>query len=187
MTLSFSQKFPSGDKTLFTNKIVKGLWSSNSDEMNYFALNSPEPPKDCFNGLSVYESEQIFPKIHTIRRDKKNRWKVGNKIHFVINNRTQKRFQFAPILNVTKIEKFEIIQGKGGALTDIFINDSLFWAIDKRFVVHSFTDYKIEDFVKNDGFESVEKFLDWFSEDFRGKIIHWTGFSYSAVSAVSDA
>ena len=51
----------------------------------------------------------VKPKKHTIRKDEKDRWKVGNDIHFVINNRTKNRFQFAPI---TKVKSIQIIKIK---------------------------------------------------------------------------
>lgn len=37
---------------------------------------------------------------------------------------------------------------------------------------------KIEKLVRNDGFDSVEDFFDWFNKDFEGKIIHWTYLRY---------
>jgi hypothetical protein len=31
---------------------------------------------------------------------------------------------------------------------------------------------------RKDGFDTLEDFLDWFSEDFTGKLIHWTDLKY---------
>lgn len=31
---------------------------------------------------------------------------------------------------------------------------------------------------KNDGFDSVEDFFNWFNKDYKGKIIHWTELRY---------
>ena len=59
-------------------------------------------------GNMMWQLTENRPKKHTIREDKKNRWKVGNNIHFVINNRTKKRFQFAPVIPVTCIQQINI-------------------------------------------------------------------------------
>jgi hypothetical protein len=48
------------------------------------------------------------PKIHTIRTDYPHKWKSGNKIHFVINNRTKNRFQFAPVIPCTRTQDIQI-------------------------------------------------------------------------------
>ena len=39
-------------------------------------------------------------------------------------------------------------------------------------------DSQIEKLALNDGFDSVKDFFNWFSEDFVGKIIHWTDARY---------
>lgn len=36
----------------------------------------------------------------------------------------------------------------------------------------------VEVLAKNDGFSGVKEFFEWFSEDFKGKIIHWTDLKY---------
>jgi hypothetical protein len=36
----------------------------------------------------------------------------------------------------------------------------------------------LEVIARHDGFDSVNDFLDWFSEDFTGKLIHWTDLKY---------
>ena len=40
------------------------------------------------------------------------------------------------------------------------------------------TNKQIEQLAKNDGFDSVQDFFNWFNEDFNGRIIHWTDFKY---------
>ena len=45
------------------------------------------------------------PKLHTIREDNKNRWKVGTKIDFFINCRQKDMFRFAPVLPVVSVKK----------------------------------------------------------------------------------
>lgn len=102
-------------------------------------------------------------KKHSIREDKADRWKVGNKIHFVINPYNKNRFQFAPILPVTALQKILILT------VDI---PSIMVFIDGR----KLDRFEVEELAINDGFESLENFIDYFKrgQDFEGKIIHWT-------------
>ena len=98
MTLAFSTQL-NGKKTFFLAKILGGL--ETKQIINYatwFLLRDKvENPKKL-----------IKDKIHTIRQDEKNKWKAGNLIHFVINNRTKYRYQFAPVIKCTNIQHIEI-------------------------------------------------------------------------------
>jgi hypothetical protein len=171
MTLSFSQKFPDKSPTYFVEKIWQGIADKLSDEQvdEYFL---EQKMFRHYEWDSDY-MENCPAKIHTIRSDEKNRWREGMDIHFVINNRTKNRFQFAPIFPVKKIQVIEVdycIKNQKHPI--VVIDESHFYnpllGIDKG----------IEQLAKYDGFESVEKFFEWFSSDFTGKIIHWTDFSY---------
>lgn len=134
--------------------------------------------------LSLYESEQITlgvletspltefvknPKHHTIRHDAKNRWKAGNLIHFVINNRTPQRFQFSPVVEVKSVQeifiKYEFPNNKDFK-PNVFIDNQL---LDIK---------QVYELAINDGFDSVDDFFSWFKDDFTGKIIHWTNLKY---------
>ena len=175
-TLSFSTHFPKrmgGQPTNFVSKIWQGLLSqritTEGDLSNIIicpdntGLYANEKQLDLFN----FKKGEHIPKLHTIRPDKKNRWKVGDKIHMVVFNRTKDRFQFAPVLEVKGIQEIEI-DWIYGHHANIYINDSLVSL-----------DYNTnENLAKNDGFDSVEHFFEWFNEDFHGKIIHWTGLTY---------
>lgn len=102
------------------------------------------------------------PKKHSIRIDKSDRWKVGSKIHFIINPYSSQRFQFAPILPVTAIQEIEI--------KNIF-DDRHAVLIDGR----ELNKEEIKQLAANDGFDSVDEFWDYFKwEDLKGKVIHWT-------------
>ena len=50
--------------------------------------------------------------------------------------------------------------------------------IDGNVFSYGFEGKNIKLLTKNDGFESVESFFEYFNENFRGKIIHWTEFTY---------
>lgn len=143
-----------GGATHFVEKIWEGIRDPNDNsEILFYSDNGKR-----FDPYSAYA-----PKIHTIREDPHNRWKVGMKIHPVIGNRTPNRFQFAPTLTCTCADKIWITP-------------------DARFRVildgHILTDQEIHTLALNDGFESVKQFFQWFNEPFVGKLIHWTDFKY---------
>ena len=111
--------------------------------------------------LSPYFLKKHFkPKIHTIRQDKHNRWKKDMRIDFYINSRTKSAFCFAPFLAVKRVQIIEIIEN------DIFIDD------------RQLALFEIQKLAKNDGFDSVADFYDYFGSNYTGKIIHWTDFKY---------
>jgi len=102
-------------------------------------------------------------KIHTVRGDKHDRWQPGKIIHFVIGARTKNYNQFkigkCISTQFISIEKKEFGQEIG---------------IDGQYLFPS----EMMTLAKNDGFDSIERFLDFFPGDFSGKIIHWTDFKY---------
>src|SRR5699024_11014489 len=108
MTLSFSQTYPermgelAGQYNNFPGKIIMGLDLPLPKKCKLMDLLA-EKTNGKFNNFFNKEH-----KIHTIRHDGKNRWKTGNKIHMVINNRTKDRFQFAPVLECKSVQKIEI-------------------------------------------------------------------------------
>jgi hypothetical protein len=170
MTLSFAQQI-NGQPTYFPEKVLIGLNGPISSEAkNYHQsafCNLPE--KFCFES-----------KLHTIRKDEKNRWKVGSKIHMVINNRTKNRLQFAPILEVKAIQKIKIQHlklehtTKAHIYIDGVLQGFVIW-VHCQLKSSSFT---VDAIAKNDGFDTTNSFFEWFSEDFEGKIIHWTDLKY---------
>lgn len=158
MTLAFSQKLD-GKPTFFVEKITEGIRNITG---NFLDRKYLIPGMENENPLRG----EVVPKIHTIRPDAPNRWKAGNKIHFVINNRTPKRFQFAPVIYCTGTEKI-VIKHSGESWRRMVSIDG--WLQTKQELIA---------LARNDGFESVDDFFAYFSEDFEGKIIHWTGFRY---------
>lgn len=102
-------------------------------------------------------------KIHSIREDKTNRWKAGNKIHFATGVRTKNYncFKEGVCIRTQKIE----FSHK---------HRMPYVSIDNKIL----SSYEAEDLAKKDGFDTLEDFFKWFGKDFKGKIIHWTGFIY---------
>lgn len=107
-------------------------------------------------------------KIHTIRADPKRRWKVGMSIQQWRGNPRNVRqnpYHFANAIckGIQEIRIFNIFNDRDG----VIINGVLL------------TPDQIERLAKNDGFESVDEFWDWFSmKDFVGVIIHFTDLKY---------
>lgn len=167
MTLGFKTKI-GNEPTLFVEKI----WTALNLGIGEYQLEFKERQewlKKCiysFNLLPEYLAE-VPPKIHTIRADPKNRWQKGKNIHFVINNRTPKRFQFAPLLPVKFVQAI-----------DIHAKDRRVY-VGLNGTMNLLSSEGVEILAKNDGFSSVDAFFDYFNEDFSGKIIHWTDFVYS--------
>ena len=103
-------------------------------------------------------------KIHTIREDKRNRWKVGNKIHFATGVRTKSYNQFAEG-EVSEIFHIRVYYYPEGPAVDIYP-----WDCSSLLCL---TEDQVEELAKNDGFNSTEDFFDWFDKDFEGKLICW--------------
>lgn len=186
MTLPFMQKFPKaipgigGKETYFIEKIytsigdtVRSIVVPRCDMKIPYKIRVVEPKElvECIEKDLVY-SGKFHPKHHTIRKG--NRFKKGDKIHMVINNRTKNRFQFAPVLEVKSVQK-------------IFMTDynNLEITISKRDPFFYYLYYKDkEQLALNDGFESYKDFEAFFlhamkkEHEFSGQIIHWTDLRY---------
>lgn len=177
MTLGFSTIFPDGSPTNFCAKVWRGLL----DELGMHLLSYGVWEGEYIMKLrnpDGWPVEDVKQKIHTIRADKKNRWKVGNKIHYVIHNRTKKRFQFAPVIKVLSVQKINIEWA--GNFVSVEVDGRRFYSnsVLPRSFRAKFERKKMQELANNDGFKSIEDFLQYFSEDFEGKIIHWTDCVY---------
>ena len=171
MTLSFSTQL-AGKPTHFVEKIWTAFNLGEGEYQLDFVVRGWWIEKcDWSNAIDRNLLAEVGIKIHTIRADTKNRWRVGMPIHFVIHNRSPKRFQFAPILPVKAIQEIEIDWHEG--LPIVFIGGEHFYmplvGIDKG----------MAQLAKNDGFDTVDDFFAYFDSNFKGKIIHWTDYIYS--------
>ncbi|MFE3848944.1 hypothetical protein ACFX5D_13310 [Flavobacterium sp. LB3P45] len=118
-------------------------------------------------------------KIHTIREDKKDRWKVGTEIHFFINCRQKDMFRFAPVLQVVSVQKITVLwyRQECNAFLEYkytYKNRNARVYIDGAAIKKE----AIEQLSKNDGFDTPEEFFEYFNENFTGKLIHWTDLKY---------
>lgn len=115
-------------------------------------------------------------KIHTIREDAHERWKPGMTIHFATGVRTKnyKQFMECKCCGVQAIEiKYLSIDEYPLVLRPMVY-------IDNHLIYDPATNHDngIDQLAENDGFDCVDDFFDWFSSDFKGKIIHWTYLRY---------
>jgi len=166
MTLGFSTVI-NKKESLFPEKIIRSLDISEPKKMTQFDLYYEIKPFQKW--LNINDFFVLNPKLHTIRKDEKDRWKVGNDIHFVINNRTKDRFQFAPITKVKSIQKIEmVIRGiKNERPINVYVDGQIIGLGNG-----------LEELALNDGFDSLEEFYNYFKDGFKGKIIHWTDAQY---------
>lgn len=105
-------------------------------------------------------------KIHTIRQDKTDRWKVGNSIQMSTDVRTPQQNCFA---NASCLSTQTILIERTDddlAKTKVFVDG------------RELTLQETQVLAFNDGFENLAAFWLWFSEGFEGKIIHWTTHKY---------
>lgn len=172
MILPFSTKM-NGKPTYFVEKIwetilQKGIQIKLTD---FIEFGRKALPKHYIVGTHK-------PKLHTIREDKKDRWKAGTKIDFFINCRQKDMFRFAPVLPVVSTQKVQIMWFNtfGTFVARVFINDQSFACVkfEKEMIVTG----KMLELAQNDGFDTIEDFFAYFNEDFKGKIIHWTDLRY---------
>lgn len=136
-------------------------------------------------------------KIHTIREDKKERWKAGNKIHFATGpykkgrvfhegecTKTEKiavRWVKVDHIYSNKLKEFQIKPNTPAHERDILYivtlvaKDGTETTIAGTVAIEGY--YlrlcEIEELAINDGLESIDNFFAWFDKDFDGKIIHW--------------
>src|SRR5690606_17748020 len=119
MTLAFSE-YINSQPTCFPEKIWEGLISNNLSPGAFEYIEFEQAYQKKFEkSWDITATEPIIPKVHTIREDPSNRWRAGMNIHFVINNRTKNRFQFAPVVKCVSVQEIEITYAFGWPLVKI--------------------------------------------------------------------
>ena len=182
MILPFSTQF-NGKPTYFVEKIHRSI-------SPLLFERDPSGDRICAEHLPIDYNQVFFaycsPKHHTIREDKNDRWKAGNKIDFFINCRQKDMFRFAPVLPVVSVQKIEIKWSSCKSQARIFIDNNDFATFKNHNDNFGFRDLQYPNnkkpqglsLVVNDGFETIEDFVAYFENDFTGKIIHWTNLKY---------
>lgn len=171
--------------TYFPEKILSGMLKNSEKKFK----NIPDFIYD-YGYFADYDSlecvlekiENSTPKIHTIRDDKKDRWKTGKNIDFFVNVRKPDMFRFAPTVPVVSTQGIKIKYTKSSNDTDLIyvevfgVND---WKCLGTYNPKTKNYFgNLLQLAQNDGFDTIEDFFNWFNEDFTGKIIHWTDFKY---------
>ena len=147
--------------SLYDNKIINYSQTFDSAKKYYSLIDNKEP---LIFGLK--------PKIHTIRQDKKKRFKPGVNLQLVIfPYQKGKRLQFAPTIVCTSTQKIIIKYFYNGKTEQFDLPTVL---IDGKEIKGK----QLLALANNDGFDTVEDFFAYFKTDFTGKIIHWTNFKY---------
>ena len=177
MTLSFSTHFKDETPNYFVEKILHSFPSLKPAHSCYKALHgstweqrayAARCPTEHYDLTWFGYPDKLIPKIHTIRRDEKRRWKSGMDINFVLFNRTKKRWEFITG-TCTAVQSIRIQKAANRAEIGVWI--------DGKLLEHD-TETTLIEFVYNDGFETIKQFKDWFAEDFEGVLIHWTDKRY---------
>ena len=111
-------------------------------------------------------------KIHTIRTDRTERWKKGQKIHFWRGNprntkATPKPHEFHTG-NCSSVQKIEMKWGED-TVYDLEV------IVDNR----QLTQVEVEEIALADGFDDAQQMYEWFTDNvetnsFKGRLIHWT-------------
>ena len=105
-------------------------------------------------------------KIHTIREDKHNRWHPGMTMHMATGVRTK---------NYNQFYEDKCVSVQEIAIFPQYKNVLIYPEWEQSYFL---TNHEIETLAKNDGFDTVEDFWEWFDHQFYGKIIHWTNHTY---------
>lgn len=179
MILPFSTQM-NGKPTYFIERIWEGLLRHHFEtDKEYVEFLNQHKAKfgNYWDWFPEEHTRLENTKIHTIREDKNDRWKAGNKIDFFINCRQPDMFRFAPVLPVVSVQKVEIIITENCGLRKRQV-----WIDDLFLLYHEYGD-RVADkgmlqLAQNDGFDTIEDFFAYFNEDFTGKIIHWTDLRY---------
>ena len=178
MILAFMTHFPNGKPTYFFDKIqtsfvIESTIKKRPGELGYDIVyknlqNNIKHPGEWWELVENAEEpeNQHKTKIHTLRKDKGNRWKKGVKIHFTLWNRTPRQTCFG-VRPCTGTQRVVIVP----EAKEITLIDRA-----EKFGMRQITD--IEQFAKNDGFDTVEEFWEYFDKPEAYTIIHWTDFKY---------
>jgi hypothetical protein len=179
MTLGFSQELK-GKPTYFIEKIWQSILENRSHgSAEYLKYQKAYLEKfgKYWDGTGHLTHEPVDSKKHTIRihrrtkegKISKYQWQESHEIHFAVNNQTKNRFQFAPIIPVVSIQ--DIFMSNYQGRFQITIDDHYLYIPD------------MEILAKNDGFDSLTDFKDYFipqlvDDCLSANIIHWTNLKY---------
>jgi hypothetical protein len=111
-------------------------------------------------------------KKHTVREDKKNRYRCGCTLHLSVGVRS-KRYRCLKKVLCTGVQSIQIRYGNG-RYHKVFVYQDVRVTVDGRELGYG----EVTELAKNDGFENQDSFFRFFKRDFSGKIIHWSNILY---------
>ena len=151
MILSFKTQI-NGKPTYFIEKI----WQGFPDADKYI--------EEWFTEGKIYEGYDfhpdafgMVPKLHTIRKDEKNRWEQGVMIDFFINARQKDMFRFAPRIPVISTQ--DIFMTHRGSALEITIAKVGSYMGGDDFMLDAFQQGLL---AQNDGFDEYDDFRTYF-------------------------
>jgi len=110
-------------------------------------------------------------KIHTLREDKTNRWQAGRKMHMYTGRYTATDRQFVKKAECVSVQYISLYAG-----VELICTSNL---IDGEFILdRTLSDTEALEFARNDGFDTLEDFWQWFTTTQTLKLIHWTDKRY---------
>lgn len=176
--LGFSRYFPKKypiSETFFQERILTGLINNGFDVPEKYLADNPYLNRNLVGNIA--------PKIHTARSVGAAKRKVGDKIHFTVNPRTEDSYQFAPVVTITRVDVMEVICRKikqGTEEFDVLLNGELLGLACVNGGIVTRINPELEAFVKNDGFTKKELFFKWFNDSGIYELISWTDHWYFA-------
>jgi hypothetical protein len=130
--------------------------------------------------LLTYSNKRFPPlieagvKIHSIREDKNNRWKVGMKIdHWMHSPRNPSKHPYPflkgkhVLISKQQIEILPYYKDGNCYSATVVVDNTRLISMDE-----------IENLSYNDGLENTRMFFKWFDCFFKGYILHWTTCKY---------
>lgn len=102
-------------------------------------------------------------KIHTIRKDRRNRWIEDEDIEMIMNGK---------IFFTSYVKKIQKIKIKRVTIDADQISPRSYPLVIIDGQTLSFA--QLNELSWNDGFKSLEHFFEYFQEPFEGKLIHWS-------------
>lgn len=170
MILSFKQRFEDGSRTHFVDKIWEGLLETKeATTSEYLDFDQKHCDKfgTSFNNFFLV-SEFSERKYHSIRPRRKGnkQWAIGDKIHMAINPRSPNYFQFAPTLEVKRVDDIDIkyswfvMSEKKSYYAEIFVNGESIgtWDMQNPRLNNDPECDTIRELAYNDGFLTVGAF-----------------------------
>lgn len=166
MTLSFNKQ--NVQERRFVEKIHQGLYQNNI--VDGVEVLFPYVRQIIEKGYLDMMKRVENPKILAIQKGQ--RCQSGDEIRFMITNYLSIPLQFAPTIECTGVQHIQMLHYKGEKYPLIIIHNQVldYDLADDRPI--------LDNLAINDGFSSFKEFLQYFSEDFEGQIIHWTNLRY---------